>query len=69
MPIGGCCWRPYPELPVGEVEGRASESWREKLPHLLPVSGGRRREPAAPAGPGKRLPALQLSNPSMYSET
>lgn len=66
MPIGGCCRRPYPELPAGEVEGCASESWGEKLPHLLPASGGRRGGPTAPAGPGERLPALQLPNPSMY---
>lgn len=42
MPTGGRCWRPYPELPAGEVEGRASESRGEKLSHLLPAGGGRR---------------------------
>lgn len=51
MPIGGCGRRPYPELPAGEVESCASESWGEKLPHLLPASGGRRGGPAAPARP------------------
>lgn len=66
MPIGGCCRRPHPELPAGEVEGRASESRGEKLPHLLPASRGRRGRPTAPARPGERQPALQLSNPSMY---
>ena len=65
MPIGGCCRGAYPELPAGEVEGRASESRGEKLPRLLPASGGRRRQPAAPAGPGEGLPALQLSHPGM----
>lgn len=64
MPIGGCCRRPYPELPAGEVEGGASESRREKFPHLLPASGGRRGQTTVRAGPGERLPALLLSNPS-----
>lgn len=65
MPIGGCCRRPYLELPAGEVEGRASESRGKKLPHLLPASAGRRGCAASPAGPGERLPALQVSNASM----
>lgn len=67
MPLGGSCRRPYPELPAGEVEGRASESRGEKLPHLLPASAGRGGGPASPAGPGERLPALQLSNPGTYN--
>ena len=58
MPIGGCCRRPHPELPAGEVEGGASESRGEKLSHLLPAGGGRRGGPTAPAGPGARCPAL-----------
>lgn len=65
MPIGGCSWRPYPELPSGEVKGGASESWGEKFSHFLPACGGRRGQPVAPAGPGKGLPALQLPNTSM----
>lgn len=67
MPLGGCCRRPYPELPAGEVKGCASEPWREKLPHLLSASGGRRGRLTAPAGLGERRPSLQLSNPSMHN--
>lgn len=67
MPTGRRCRRSYPELPAGEVEGRASESRGEKLSHLLPARGGRRGRPPAPAGPGERRPALQLSHPSMHN--
>lgn len=63
-PIGGRRRGPYPELPAGEVEGRASESRGEKLSHLLPDSGRRGRRLAAPAGPGERPPEVQLSHPS-----
>lgn len=66
MPIGGCCRRPYPELPAGEVQGRTSESRREELPHLLSASGGRRGRAAPPAGLGERCQALQLPKPSVY---
>lgn len=58
MPIGGCCWRPYPELPAGEIKGCASESRGEKLSHLLSAGRGRIRRLAASAGLGERLPAL-----------
>lgn len=66
MPLGGCRRWPYPELPAGEVQGRTSESRREKLPHLLSASGGRRGRAAPPAGLGERCQALQLSKPSVY---
>lgn len=66
MPIGGCCWRPHSELPAGEIKGCTSESRREKLPHLLSACGGSIRQFATAAGVGKRLPTLQLPDPSMY---
>lgn len=67
MPLGGCRRRPYPEIPVGEVTGCASEPRGEKLPHLLPASRGRRGRLAAPAGLGERRTALQLPKPSVHS--
>lgn len=66
MPIGGCCRWPYPELPAGEVQGRSSESRREKLPHLLSASGGRRGRPPPSAGLGETCRALQLSKPGVH---
>lgn len=65
MCVGGCRRGPYPELPAGEIEGGAPESRGEKLSHLLPDSGGRRRRLAAPAGPGERPSEVQLPHPSM----
>ncbi len=65
MSTGGRCRRPHPQLPAGEVKSCASESRGEKLSHLLPAGGGRRGGPTAAAGPGERLPALQLPNPSV----
>lgn len=64
-PAGGRRRGPYPKLPAGEVEGRASESRGEKLSHLLSASGRRGRRLAAAAGPGERPPEVQLSHPSM----
>lgn len=62
--VGGRRRGPHPKLPAGEVKGRASESWGEKLSHLLSDSGRRRRRLAAPAGPGERPPEVQLPHPS-----
>lgn len=62
-PVGGRRRGPYPKLPAGEVEGRASESRREELSHLLSDSGRRGRRLAAPAGPGERPPEVQVPHP------
>lgn len=66
MPTGWCCWWPHPELPAGEVQGCASESRGEKLPHLLSAGGGGRGRPSPPAGLGERRQAVQLSKPGVY---